>query len=93
MAIRVLFFALLITVVGMSGCTSSSQHSGQSEVREAPEDGRSAHQQAWEKGRVPEELQTSQEKLPPIEGTKTTTSTTAPTGEVETPPSTNQQGQ
>lgn len=95
MPTKILLMLLACSVVGLTGCASSAPRAGHGELREeiSPQ-GSTAHQRAWEKGKVPKELQNqSTEKLPPIEGTKTTTSTTAPTGEVETPPTVNPPGQ
>lgn len=95
MLAKMLLLFVACSVLGLTGCASSSPPVRQSEVREeiSPQ-GSTAHQRAWEKGNVPEELRNqATETQAPIEGTQTTTSTTAPTGEFETPPSANPQGQ
>jgi hypothetical protein len=84
---RMLPIMLALILFGVAGCASTSrQEEGETTPYGKSNPGASAHQQAWEKGRVPEELQNNGQKLPPVEATQTTTSTTAPTGEMESNP-------
>lgn len=85
MANRIFVVGMALMLLSLSACTSSRTSTGSSEVREAPVTGRDASQQAWEQGRIPPEVrkQPSSTALPPVEGQKTYTSTTAPTGEIE----------
>jgi hypothetical protein len=84
---------LVGSIVLLGGCSTNrtattNRSTGQSEVRQAPDQGPSANQSAWEQGRVPQELQRmpSASSQPPVPGENSYTSTTAPTGETSTMP-------